>query len=185
MQNILITGGAGYVRHVLTPRLLSERYHVTVHDALYFGCRLPNDPKLRVIKGDIRDTAKLTAALAGQDAVLHLACISNDASFELDERLSETILRLLRSVSNCGEAGGREALRLLLVELGLRRERLAGRDRRSSARPPDAVQQIQGYVRAAALEAPRRRLHLRRHAPGHHLRLQSAYAPRPVRQHPD
>ena len=34
---------------------------------------------------------KLAEALAGQDAVLHLACISNDASFELDEKLSETI----------------------------------------------------------------------------------------------
>jgi nucleoside-diphosphate-sugar epimerase len=44
-----------------------------------------------VVQGDIRDTVKLSAALAGQDAVLHLACISNDASFELDEKLSETI----------------------------------------------------------------------------------------------
>jgi nucleoside-diphosphate-sugar epimerase len=91
LQNVLITGGAGYVGHVLTPRLLSEGYNVTVFDALYFGCRLPNNPKLRVIKGDIRDTPKLAEALAGQDAVLHLACISNDASFELDEKLSETI----------------------------------------------------------------------------------------------
>jgi nucleoside-diphosphate-sugar epimerase len=46
---------------------------------------------LRVIKGDIRDTAKLAEALKGHDAVLHLACISNDASFELDENLSKTI----------------------------------------------------------------------------------------------
>jgi nucleoside-diphosphate-sugar epimerase len=91
MNNVLITGGAGYVGHVLTPRLLAAGYAVTVYDALYFGCRLPNDPKLRVIKGDIRDTARLSEALVGQDAVLHLACISNDASFELDEKLSETI----------------------------------------------------------------------------------------------
>src|SRR5262245_19276974 len=91
LQNVLITGGAGYVGHVLAPRLLSEGYAVTVYDALYFGCRLPNHPKLRVIKGDIRDTARLAEALIGQDAVLHLACISNDASFELDEKLSETI----------------------------------------------------------------------------------------------
>src|SRR5579863_1636232 len=91
MKKVLITGGAGYVGHVLTPRLLGEGYEVTVYDKLYFGCHLPNDPKLRVIQGDIRDTAKLTAALEGQDAVLHLACISNDASFELDENLSKTI----------------------------------------------------------------------------------------------
>jgi nucleoside-diphosphate-sugar epimerase len=91
MRNVLITGGAGYVGHVLTPRLLSEGYHVTVYDQLFFGCRLPNHANLRVIKGDIRDAEKVAEALQGQDAVLHLACISNDASFELDEKLSETI----------------------------------------------------------------------------------------------
>ena len=58
-QNVLITGGAGYVGHLLTPRLLSEGCHVTVYDQLYFGCRLPNSPDLKVIKGDIRDTPKL------------------------------------------------------------------------------------------------------------------------------
>jgi len=91
MQNVLITGGAGYVGHVLTPRLLSEGYNVTVYDQLFFGCRLPNHANLRVIKGDIRDGENVAEALEGQDAVLHLACISNDASFELDEKLSETI----------------------------------------------------------------------------------------------
>jgi nucleoside-diphosphate-sugar epimerase len=91
MQKVLITGGAGYVGHVLVPRLLAEGYEVTVYDELFFGCRLPNAPNLRVVRGDIRDMAKLTALFEGQDAVLHLACISNDASFELDERLSKTI----------------------------------------------------------------------------------------------
>jgi nucleoside-diphosphate-sugar epimerase len=90
-KSVLITGGAGYVGHVLTPRLLSKGYHVTVFDKLWYGCRLPNDPKLRVMQGDIRDTARIAAALEGIDAVLHLACISNDASFELDEKLSETV----------------------------------------------------------------------------------------------
>ena len=90
-KNVLITGGAGYVGHVLTNRLLAKGYKVTVYDILYFGCRLPNDPNLTVIQGDIRDTAKLAKACEGQDAVLHLACISNDASFELDENLSQSI----------------------------------------------------------------------------------------------
>ena len=86
MEKVLITGGAGYVGHVLTPRLLAAGYEFTVYDKLFFGCRLPNDPKLRVVQGDIRDTARLATLLAGQDAILHLACISNDASFELDEQ---------------------------------------------------------------------------------------------------
>lgn len=90
-EKVLITGGAGYVGHVLTPRLLAAGHKVTVYDLLFFGARLPNHPNLRVIKGDIRDTEKFAAAVAGHDAVLHLACISNDASFELDENLSKTI----------------------------------------------------------------------------------------------
>lgn len=90
-KNVLVTGGAGYVGHVLVPRLLASGYQVTVYDTLYFGCRLPNDRALRVVRGDIRDIAKLTQVLQGQDAVLHLACISNDASFDLDENLSTTI----------------------------------------------------------------------------------------------
>lgn len=88
---MLVTGGAGYVGHVLTPRLLAAGHEVTVYDALYFGCRLPNDPRLRVVQGDIRDTEKLAALMQDKDAILHLACISNDASFELDENLSKTI----------------------------------------------------------------------------------------------
>ncbi|MDH6260327.1 SDR family oxidoreductase [Bradyrhizobium sp. BR13661] len=91
LKNVLVTGGAGYVGHVLVPRLLADGYNVTVYDLLFFGSRLPNHPNLRVIKGDIRDTARLATCLKGQDAVLHLACISNDASFELDENLSKTI----------------------------------------------------------------------------------------------
>lgn len=91
INRVLITGGAGYVGHVLTPRLLARGYHVTVIDRLWYGCRMPNDPKLTVINGDIRDAAQVAAATRGQDAVLHLACISNDASYELNEDLSKTV----------------------------------------------------------------------------------------------
>ena len=90
MTNVLVTGGAGYVGHVLVPRLLDEGYTVTVYDMLYFGCRLPNHPRLNVVQGDIRDTEQLSRHFEHQYAVIHLACISNDASVELDEQLSQT-----------------------------------------------------------------------------------------------
>jgi nucleoside-diphosphate-sugar epimerase len=92
-QNVLVTGGAGYVGSVLIPQLLDAGYNVTVYDIMFFGSdHLPRDnPRLKVVDGDIRDTARLASAMQGIEAVLHLACISNDPSFELDEGLSKTI----------------------------------------------------------------------------------------------
>ena len=92
-SRILVTGGAGYVGSVLIPRLLDRGYKVTSYDISYYGDNfLPkSNPNLRVIRGDIRDTVKLAQAVAGHDAFISLACISNDASFELDERLSTSV----------------------------------------------------------------------------------------------
>jgi nucleoside-diphosphate-sugar epimerase len=92
-KNVLVTGGAGYVGSLLTPQLLEMGYRVTVYDTMYFGdAFLPkNNPSASIIAGDIRDTFKLARALEGVEAVVNLACISNDASFELDEKLSTSI----------------------------------------------------------------------------------------------
>ncbi len=92
-DKILVTGGAGYCGSRLVPQLLDYGYKVTIYDILYFGgAFLPkSNPNLRVIEGDIRDTAKLAAAVDGHDAFVSLACISNDASFELDEALSTSV----------------------------------------------------------------------------------------------
>lgn len=91
LKNVLITGGAGYVGTVLTPQLLAQGYAVTVYDIMYYGCELKPQPGLRIVEGDIRDSPRFAAACRGVDAVIHLACISNDPSFELDEELSRTI----------------------------------------------------------------------------------------------
>jgi len=92
-NSVLVTGGAGYCGSLLVPQLLREGYKVTVYDTLFFGDSfLPKDnPNLRIEKGDIRDTAHLAAAAASHDAFVSLACISNDASFELDEKLSTSV----------------------------------------------------------------------------------------------
>jgi nucleoside-diphosphate-sugar epimerase len=92
-KNVLITGGSGYCGSLLVPQMLEAGYNVTVYDIMYFGNDfLPKDhPNLRLVEGDVRDTAAFAEAVKGQDAVLHLACISNDASFELDEALSTSI----------------------------------------------------------------------------------------------
>jgi nucleoside-diphosphate-sugar epimerase len=92
-DRVVVTGGAGYVGSLLTPQLLARGYKVTVFDTMYYGNDfLPkNNPNLTLIQGDIRDTAALAKAFAGAEAIIHLACISNDASFELDDNLSTSI----------------------------------------------------------------------------------------------
>jgi nucleoside-diphosphate-sugar epimerase len=92
MKRILVTGGAGYKGCVLVPKLLDARYDVVVYDLMLFGSGgLPSDTRLQVVAADIRDTAAYAAAVEGCDAVIHLACISNDPSYELDPALSKTI----------------------------------------------------------------------------------------------
>src|SRR3954454_5861829 len=92
MKNILVIGGAGYVGAVLVPKLLDKGYAVRVLDLMLFGEDvLPQHPKLEVVKGDMRDKDVLADANRGMDAVIQLACISNDPSFELDPELSKSI----------------------------------------------------------------------------------------------
>ncbi len=91
-KTVCVTGGAGYVGAVLIPKLLAQGYRVRVVDLLLFGEHvLPDDPALERVKGDIRDQELLRRVLPGCDAVIHLACISNDPSFELDPGLSKSI----------------------------------------------------------------------------------------------
>lgn len=92
-KSVFITGGAGFCGSLLVPQLLSHGYKVTVYDIQYLGKDfLPiENPNLTIIQGDIRDAAKISASCTGHDAFVSLACISNDASFELDEKLSTSV----------------------------------------------------------------------------------------------
>ena len=94
-KRILVTGGAGYVGAVLTPRLLSAGYQVRVLDLFLYGEKalesVRSHPGLELIRGDIRDRKLLEKAIPGCQAVIHLACISNDPSFELNPALGKSI----------------------------------------------------------------------------------------------
>ncbi len=91
MARILITGGAGYVGTLLTPQLLALGHEVVVYDLAWYGNFLEPHPAMTQVIADIRDIDRMKAALVGVDVVIHLACISNDPSFELDEALSREI----------------------------------------------------------------------------------------------
>ena len=92
---VLVTGGAGYVGAALVPKLLDAGHAVNVLDLYLYGKdvlnRVARHPKLTQICGDLRDPAVVKAAVKGCDAVIHLACISNDPSFELNPTLGKSI----------------------------------------------------------------------------------------------
>ena len=92
LKKIFITGGAGYVGAQLVPFLLNKGLKITVFDLMIYGEKvLPEHPNLRIIKGDIRNIEILKRIIPGHDAVIHLACISNDPSFELNPNLGKSI----------------------------------------------------------------------------------------------
>ena len=93
--NILVTGGAGYVGSALVPKLLEAGHGVTVLDLYLFGkdlfSHIPKDAKFREVIGDVRNPAAVADALKGCNAVIHLACISNDPSYDLNPTLGKSI----------------------------------------------------------------------------------------------
>lgn len=93
-MNILVTGGAGYVGSLLVPTLLKKGHKVKVLDLYIFGntlSGLSHYSRLVEIKGDIRNKRTVIKSLKGIDVVIHLACISNDPSFELNPILGKSI----------------------------------------------------------------------------------------------
>ena len=92
MKNILVIGGGGYTGGILVPELIKDGWNVKIYDTFWYGKEhLPNSPNLELIEGDVRDIKNIILALRNVNFVLHLACISNDASFELDSKLSQTV----------------------------------------------------------------------------------------------
>lgn len=111
INTVLVTGGAGYVGSVLVPKLVAHGFRVKVLDLFIFGVEalgnLVKNQNLQLIKGDLRDIEIVKRSLVGCDAVIHLACISNDPSFELNPELGKSInydsfLPLVRSAKDSG-----------------------------------------------------------------------------------
>ena len=92
---VLVTGGAGYVGAALVPKLLDAGHSVRVLDLYLYGKDVldsaSSNPRLTQIQGDLRNAAVVSEAVKGCDAVIHLACIFNDPSFELNPTLGRSI----------------------------------------------------------------------------------------------
>lgn len=108
-KRVVVIGGGGYVGSALVPYLLSLGYEVKVIDLFLFGKSFFNgfeNKGLTCVEADVRNESILHKELNGMDAVIHLACVSNDPSFELDPELGKSINYdavpgLLRAVRAC------------------------------------------------------------------------------------
>ena len=91
-MKIFLIGGGGYVGSALVPKLIDLGYEVTVYDLFIYGKEvLEKNSNLTLIEGDIRDINLLSKSLKNHDSIIHLACISNDPSFELNPKLGKSI----------------------------------------------------------------------------------------------
>jgi len=93
-EKVLVIGGAGYAGARLVPKLL-QTHNVKVLDTFWYGDglfdKLKYDRNLELVKCDIRDHEMVKENLSETDIVIHLACISNDPSFDLDPNLGRSI----------------------------------------------------------------------------------------------
>lgn len=103
-MKILVTGGAGYVGSLLTPTLLAQGHEVTVLDWFVYGDTLQDHPNLFKIHGKTGDVRP--DYVIGHDAVIHLACISNDPSFALNPALGEADFAATRRLLDRALLGG-------------------------------------------------------------------------------
>jgi nucleoside-diphosphate-sugar epimerase len=90
IKRVLVTGSHGYIGTVLTMLLVDKKYSVVGIDTCYYkNAQLTPGKKIKLIKKDIRDIAETD--LKNIDAIIHLAALSNDATGELNEKLTEQI----------------------------------------------------------------------------------------------
>ena len=90
-KKILVLGGGGYVGTVLVEKLAKMHHLVRIFDLFIYGNNLVNSKNIEIIKGDIRSKEDIKKIFRGINIVYHLACISNDPSFELNPKLSKSI----------------------------------------------------------------------------------------------
>jgi len=96
-RKVLIIGGGGYVGTELQSYLIDKGFLVRVLDIFwYLDGKLPGSNRgiestIEYIQADVRDISALKEAMDGVSDCIHLACISNDPSYELDPGLSKSI----------------------------------------------------------------------------------------------
>lgn len=97
MAKILVTGAAGYVGSILTPRLLAAGHSVVALDNFMFRQASLLDccshPDFQMVRGDARDKDLLRQCLAGVDVIAPLACLTGAPLCQSDPVGATTTIR--------------------------------------------------------------------------------------------
>jgi|SRR5581483_1161174 len=110
-KRFFIAGGAGFIGSHFTDRLLCDKgvQAVTLYDNFSSGREWHNahhreDPRLRVLRADVKDLAALERAMQGHDTVIHLAsnpdiaraAVEPDIDFREGTFLTQQIVEAMR-----------------------------------------------------------------------------------------
>jgi len=110
----LVTGGAGFIGSTIAKELASNGGEVVVLDNLSSGYRinLNGQPGVRLVEKDVRDAAAVDAAVAGADAVFHLAAsVGNKRSIDQPVNDAEiNVIGTLRVLEAARKAGVRKVV---------------------------------------------------------------------------
>ena len=79
-DQVLVTGGAGFIGSHLVELLLSRGYGVRVLDSLIYGHREWVSPAAEFIEGDVRSLKDCQRAVSGCVGVFHMAAMSRSAA---------------------------------------------------------------------------------------------------------
>ena len=94
-ENILVTGGAGYLGSVMVVHLLDAGYNVTVVDNLMYGVEslfgYCANPRFDFVRGDVRDEGLMRKLVAQADAIIPLAAIVGAPACDRDPWLAEAV----------------------------------------------------------------------------------------------
>ncbi len=105
-MKILLTGHHGYIGSVMVPVLRNAGHEVTGLDTFFYeGCDLVEGEETPALRIDLRDADP--AVLAGHEAIVHLAALSNDPIGDFSPELTreinfEATVRLARAAKEAG-----------------------------------------------------------------------------------
>jgi len=95
LNNILVTGGAGYIGSTLVPDLLSKKHKVTVIDNFMYDqtslATSIRDMNLEIIFGDVRDESLMKKLISKADIIIPLAAIVGAPACDKDPVTAQSI----------------------------------------------------------------------------------------------